>query len=551
MAVHPLPSERDVFARYLRGLTALLDQDTGWYAVFARRDPEGMRECLDGVEVPPWDVVEALLHDLAAARGAQFAAREEDRARRLHTTAAAVYDRRPGGRAALAERVELMRQELIQATLRAEELIRRLTVEPARTETAARLEHELEWTRDDQARATARLAELRSRLASLTPASGPPQHPGERDAGPREGWFRPGRDREAAPAAPAPEPSWRRAAGPEAAPPAERPRPGAPSGARADRPGAPRPRAENPGAPRPRTAGPGAPSPSPYRGEPPLPAPRSRERGRAEPPEREPERAAIPEPAGADGRAPRRGLLRGARFAGAAQQTDARDTAVAAPPTAAPEEAPRGARHAPAPDHPAVHAPDPDPDHTAPAAEAPASAGHASETAHEVVRTLARLRTEERGGEAHAVLCEAAVLPAAWLPVLAGELHRAGLDADWTTLLWEAASQPLPRVTAIAGALAAEGREEDGERLLRQGVSRPADEIAAAALDLAGQGRAPEAHALLTACVQLHSAADAARIASGDPRRLVPLLLTAARAQSRSHEHRLVHALRVAGHLAT
>ncbi|MFC5154452.1 hypothetical protein ACFPRH_22185 [Streptomyces amakusaensis] len=491
MAVNQLPSERDALAQYLRGLTALLDQDTGWYAVFRQRDPEGVRECLDGVEVPPWDVVEALLHDLAAARGAGIAAREEPRARRLHTAAAAAYDRRPGGREALAERVELMRQELIRSTLRAEELVRRRTAEPAGP-AAARLDHELEWTRDDQARATARLAELRSRLTSLTTA--PPPRPGEADSAPGEGWFGPGRERESAePGARAPRPA--------AATPSD-------------------PRAYRPDLPHPRPSGP-----------PPVPG-------------RDADAAKAPAPAGpveAGGRAARRGLLRGARFAGAAHSGDTPDTAgggpLPPPPAAAPP--PRGARHGTAAAGTAV------PD------EAPAGPGHAADTAREVVRTLARLRTAERGGEAHAVLCEAAVLPAAWLPVLAGELHRAGLDADWTTLLWEAASQPLPRVAAIAGALAAEGREDDGERLLRQGVARPVEEIARAALELADQGRLPEAHALLTACVQLHPAAEAARIAADDPQRLVPLLLKAARAQSRSHEHRLVHALRVAGHLAT
>ncbi|GGZ32580.1 hypothetical protein GCM10010387_28300 [Streptomyces inusitatus] len=489
MAVNQLPSERDALAQYLRGLTALLDQDTGWYAVFRQRDPEGVRECLEGVEVPPWDVVEALLHDLAAARGAGIAAREEPRARRLHTSAAAAYDRRPGGREALAERVELMRQELIRSTLRAEELVRRRTAEPAGP-AAARLDHELEWTRDDQARATARLAELRSRLTSLTTV--PPPRPGESDSAPGEGWFGPGRERESGEPAP-----------------------------RAPRPADPHP--ADPRAPRP-----DLPHPRPF-GPPPEPGPTA-------PAEAAPAEAA-------SGRAHRRGLLRGARFAGAAHSGDTPDTATGGgplPQPQAPAPPPRGARHGTAAAETAV-----------PAAEAPAGPGHAADTAREVVRTLSRLRTAERGGEAHAVLCEAAVLPAAWLPVLAGELHRAGLDADWTTLLWEAASQPLPRVAAIAGALAAEGRESDGERLLRQGVARPVEEIARAALELADQGRLPEAHALLTACVQLHPAAEAARIAADAPQRLVPLLLKAARAQSRSHEHRLVHALRVAGHLAT
>ncbi|MFE6131795.1 hypothetical protein ACFQ6Q_26580, partial [Streptomyces sp. NPDC056437] len=169
--------------------------------------------------------------------------------------------------------------------------------------------------------------------------------------------------------------------------------------------------------------------------------------------------------------------------------------------------------------------------------------------ARETVRTLGRLRAEGRSGEAHVLLCEAAILPATWLPVLAAELHRAGLEADWATLLWEAASQPVLRLAAIAGALTGAGRAQDGHQLLRQGVTRPADEIAAAVLSLDEDGRAPEALALLIAYLQLHTPADTARIADRDPARLVPRLLAAARAGSASHERDLVHALRVSGHL--
>ncbi|MET9948871.1 hypothetical protein ABZZ19_28885, partial [Streptomyces sp. NPDC006341] len=56
---------------YLRGLTRRLDPGTGWYAEFLRRDPEGMRACLDGAAIPPWDVVDSLLRDLAGAGGAE------------------------------------------------------------------------------------------------------------------------------------------------------------------------------------------------------------------------------------------------------------------------------------------------------------------------------------------------------------------------------------------------------------------------------------------------------------------------------------------------
>ncbi|MGW6460913.1 hypothetical protein ACWF94_34135 [Streptomyces sp. NPDC055078] len=168
MAEHQLPVETGVFARYLKGLTELLDRDSGWYAVFRQRDPEGMRECLEGVEVPPWDVVDALLKDLAVIRGPGFAHREGSRAHRLHGASAAAFDRQPGGREALEERLGLMRHEVVEQTARAAELAQRLAAQPAGSAKARSLASELEWTRDDQARAVARLAELRSRLAALT-----------------------------------------------------------------------------------------------------------------------------------------------------------------------------------------------------------------------------------------------------------------------------------------------------------------------------------------------------------------------------------------------
>ncbi|KIF77555.1 hypothetical protein QR77_34320, partial [Streptomyces sp. 150FB] len=95
MAVHQLPAESGAFARYLRDLTTLLDPGGGWYGVFAQRDPAGMRACLDGVEIPPWDVVDSLLQDFAAGRDGEAVARESARARALHAASAAVHDRRP------------------------------------------------------------------------------------------------------------------------------------------------------------------------------------------------------------------------------------------------------------------------------------------------------------------------------------------------------------------------------------------------------------------------------------------------------------------------
>ncbi|MBJ6635691.1 hypothetical protein [Streptomyces sp. I5] len=169
------------------------------------------------------------------------------------------------------------------------------------------------------------------------------------------------------------------------------------------------------------------------------------------------------------------------------------------------------------------------------------------EVAH-LVRTLTRLRREGRSGDAHVLLNEAAYWPAVRFPLLAGEMERAGLAADWATLLWEAAATlPAERLVAASDALTAGGRAEDGEQILRQGVVRPAAEIGHAALALADGTRHRELRALLDACVRMRTPQDAARTAAPDPGRLVPLLLTAARGVSEERHWDVLHALRVAG----
>ncbi|CAM5266310.1 hypothetical protein SBADM41S_08348 [Streptomyces badius] len=118
MTVHQQAQEVGAFAQYLRDLVARLDPGRGWYGVFARRDPAGMRSCLDGVEIPPWDVVESLLADFAALHGARFA-------EQLSVRAATLYSRvrrrvRPAARWApgLARRLELMVREQHRAAER-------------------------------------------------------------------------------------------------------------------------------------------------------------------------------------------------------------------------------------------------------------------------------------------------------------------------------------------------------------------------------------------------------------------------------------------------
>ncbi|WP_329588009.1 hypothetical protein OG195_08835 [Streptomyces sp. NBC_01362] len=462
------------FTQYLRDLVTLLDPGCGWYGLFLRRDPAGMRACLDGAEIPPWDVMESLLGDLAVLRGTAFAQRESVRAAGLYSSSVAAHDRRPGGRQMLVERLELMRGEQARAARRLRAAGAGGTTPPD-AEAAA-------WARDDHVRATARCSELRERLAA---------------AAVPDGWFR-------------------------TEVPGEREVPGAPGA-----PGVPEWVAELLEAPdRAGDAGP--------------------ERVTKAVPDgvvkAGPERVPQAPPSAPGPPAPGRRRPRGARFAGL-DMGEADDAAVLPapvlplPPTTA--AAPRGARFAAAPPG--------DDTSGGSATRAAAPAPEAHRAAVRAVERLVRLRAVGSSGEAHVVLCEAAGWPAEWLPALAVELHRAGLDADWATLLWEVSSLPPARLASAAGALHAAGRPDDCGQLLRQGVARPAGEIAAAVVALQRAGQGPQARALLGAFVRVRTPQDAAEVAAGDPYRLVAPLLAAARAVSPARERDVAHALRVAG----
>ncbi|MFD5033388.1 hypothetical protein ACFWM0_23705 [Streptomyces sp. NPDC058405] len=513
MAVHQLPAEIESFARYLRDLTSLLDPDGGWYGVFLHRDPEGLRACFDGAEIPPWDVVDALLQDFAAGRDEQAVAGETLRARRLHAASAAVHDRRPGGSEALSERLRLMLREQMHAAGRAEELLRLLRTTPEGSPEAEQLSHDLAWIRDDHARASARCAELRARLSSLAT-------PGRATTAARplapEGWFR---AQDPQPEEPSVFGSGPRRTGQRDRDDGAADAYGAGSGA------APRHRdPDGPSAPgAPQWADRGRPDDGPAAQDRDEPAAQDRDEPAAGPREKKRQPA------------PRR-KPRGARFAGLDVEDSDEDVPAPVlpvpPPTAS--ATPRGARFGGAPAAPAQEV-------------APTHSPADRRAAAETVDALIRLRADGRSGEAHVVLCEAAGRPPEQLPLLAAELHRAGLGADWAELLWEAAFLPPAQLAAAAGALAVAGRDDDCGQLLRQGVSRPAEEITDAVLALGEAGRAHEAQALLSAFVQVRTPQDAALVAAPDPRRLVPQLLDAARAVSTARERDLVHALRVAG----
>ncbi|MFC8145594.1 hypothetical protein ACFUKV_28195 [Streptomyces paradoxus] len=694
MAADQLPAEVGEFLTYLGGLLARLDPSGGWCAVFWQRDAEGMRACLDGREMPPWDVVEALLQDLAGQYGPGGAGPETDRARALHAAALAAYDGRPGGRDALGDRLDVMLREQKYAAERQAALARHLTSATTR-EQADALRLDLAWAQDDHERAAARCAELRARMAHLdrrdqevapgawddaagrcgagagrstaadpydpgaswantgtagrydaeAPGAGQhsgsrtapggvaagggsvelppartasahlgagrhnPQHPvsrttpggaaetGRPGASPTPGRYdavaleagryapqRPGSGTASggaveggrsgafpAPAAPADPVGRYDAVAPEArwhAPqhPASRttvpgevaaggrsgafPAPAAPAVADpvgrydAVAPEAGRHAPQHPGSPTaPGEAGAGGTADG---GTAWGAAPAATGPGAFSAPTIDSTSAAPEPPAPSKQRKRRRGS---ARFAGMADEGAA---AVAVPPAAdvpvlpAPAPAssgrtPRGARFAGAAEEPVVERP---------AREAgPAVAADLAEVGR-TVDLLARLRGEGRSGEAHALLTEVASWEPARFPLLAERLHLAGLDADWQTLLWEAASLPAGRLVAAADALVEAGRAEDGRQMLRQGIARPPGEVGDAVLGLTAEGRHREVRVLLDAYVRARTPEEAARSAEPDPRRLVPLLLEAARGVSDERSWDLVHALRVAGFAA-
>ncbi|MFI8368971.1 UL36 very large tegument protein [Streptomyces sp. NPDC085466] len=169
MTVTHMTAEMAEFTHWLGALAHRAERVGGWWAVFAERDPDGLRACLDGAELLPWDVVASLLQDVGE---------DPERGRRLYAAAAGAHDRRPGGATALVARRELMERELRHAEARIQEL-RELLRRPD-PEEAARLAHDLAWTRDDHARATARIVDLTDRLDRLHAT--PP--PGDAAAGP-------------------------------------------------------------------------------------------------------------------------------------------------------------------------------------------------------------------------------------------------------------------------------------------------------------------------------------------------------------------------------
>ncbi|MFF4702431.1 hypothetical protein ACWC4D_27030 [Streptomyces sp. NPDC001288] len=603
MTVDQLPGRVREFANHLDGLLARLDRDGGWCAVFWQRDPDGMRACLDGLEVPPWDVVASLLQDFATVHGPETAARAAERTRRLHAGALAAHDARPGAREDLGDRLDAMLREQRYAAERLAQLGRAHGAARSRAE-ADSVGIDLAWARDDHERASARCAELRDRIARWERRAA--AHPPPRAADPtstihttpapaayadsRSAAYAasgaapysapaPGTNPVAGSAVAVPAPAAHTDSGPAQAAPGPAHDFSAPaqafqgpayavpspayaasepvhadleSAAYADLESAAYADLESAAYADPASAAQASPASAahsdsgPAADAAPVPA------ARATPASARP----LPEPGVPDGIPPgdepsegrgrvvakRRKRRRGsARFAGLVEDEAAPGPPPGAPPETVPVAAagrrtPRGARFAGAAEAPA--GPEPAPE------EADEAAGQAVTDA---VARLERLRAESRTGEAHALLAEAAHWSAPRFPLLADALHRAGLDADWATLLWETASLPAARLVAAADALTAAGRTADGRQVLRQGVVRPASEIGEAVLALDTAGRHREVDALLDSYVQVRPPQEAAHSAEPDPQRLVPLLLRSAERISDQRRWDLLHALRVAG----
>ncbi|MFF4895285.1 hypothetical protein [Streptomyces sp. NPDC001068] len=573
MTVDQLPGRVREFADHLNSVLARLDQGGGWCAVFWQRDPDGMRACLGGREIPPWDVVEALLQDLASVHGPEAAARAADRARRLHAGALAAYDTRPGARAELTDRLGAMLREQRRAAERLARLGRAYSSAHSREE-AESLDIDLAWARDDHERASARCVELRARI-DRSPRSEPgPHHPANRTAPARDHVT--GGTPDGGPSAGRPVPEQAAGTGGTVH---GTPAPGSPAASAAGAHGVPAVGGAVPGFEAVSAAGPhgvpavgravpgfaatgGAGVHGGPGGDPTASAPVVARGGGADGDSvggasgggpvagdaapgaggadaaaagREPVRGPAPAPSGRQRR--RRGS---ARFAGMVEDEGAPGAVPQAPPapSAVPggRRTPRGARFAGAAEAPAR------PEPVAEQADREAERAVAG-----AVARLERLRGAGRTGEAHALLAEAARWPAARFPLLADALQHAGLGSDWATLLWESASLPPDRLVAAADALTAAGGTADARQILRQGVARPASEIGEAVLALETQGRDREVRALLDAYVRVRPPEEAAHSAEPDPRRLVPLLLRSALTVSDQRHWDLLHALRVAG----
>lgn len=155
------------FMHYFRALVAALGDAPGWYGVFAHRDPDGVQAYLDGTDVPPWDVVRAVLHDVAAHRGLPVDAELAARAQRLHAAAVAELDGAPGSDTALRASLDGMLRQRQYAAARERQIAGAVQQGDHGPLESERLANDLAWARDDRERAAARCTELQARLDAV------------------------------------------------------------------------------------------------------------------------------------------------------------------------------------------------------------------------------------------------------------------------------------------------------------------------------------------------------------------------------------------------
>ncbi|MFC8719527.1 hypothetical protein [Kitasatospora sp. NPDC057198] len=152
------------FAKSFRGLVGRLDVGSGWCAVFVRRDPDAFENYLEGVEVPPWDVVASLLGDFSALFGPGEDGLGE-RALTAHAAAQGARDRLVG---ASTLTTELGRAKVLRDAARAR-LAELVGGRPGGGGSDP-LSAEIAWARDEAQRAEARCEALRGRLEALIAA---------------------------------------------------------------------------------------------------------------------------------------------------------------------------------------------------------------------------------------------------------------------------------------------------------------------------------------------------------------------------------------------
>lgn len=170
------------FTLYFRSLVSALGDTPGWYGVFASRDPESVQAYMDGADVPPWDVLLAVLHDVAVRHGRPISGEHLAQAERLYTAAVAAFDAAPGAESALRARLDAMQRERQYAALQERDTAHAVQQGMADP-------NDLAWARDDRERATARCLELQGRLDAIEAVQAPMAVHAVRSQAPAS-WFR-------------------------------------------------------------------------------------------------------------------------------------------------------------------------------------------------------------------------------------------------------------------------------------------------------------------------------------------------------------------------